>query len=82
MEGNQSDDLVDDVERVSDVHRKVRCTHEQKAISASKWNSNGSLAYWAIKGTPRSMQLYIKHALSTLQLGDSATMPSKYLREI
>jgi hypothetical protein len=33
----------------------------------------------AIKGTPRHMEQYTKHILSTLQLRDSTTMPLKCL---
>jgi hypothetical protein len=36
----------------------------------------------AIKGTPKRMELNTKHTLSTLQLWDSTTTPSKCLREI
>jgi hypothetical protein len=35
-----------------------------------------------IKETPRHMEQYTKHILSTLQLRDSATTPPKCLREI
>jgi hypothetical protein len=36
----------------------------------------------AINGTPRRMEQYIKHTLSTLQLRDSITTPPKCSREI
>jgi hypothetical protein len=82
-EGGQSDDSVVVADRVSGVPPD---SSVHPWIEANmRFPKKGAMTPWpleAIKDAPRRLNQHTKHSKSTLQLRDSATMPSKCLREI
>jgi hypothetical protein len=82
-EGGQLDDSVAVAQKLTDVPLDYLVYPQTEGNQGlPNGTSTTPRPVGAIKGTPRCMEQHTKQTLSTLKFRDSATTPSKCLRDI